>query len=102
MAQVKDWPGNSAGGMWDKNFLAFRYSAWPPVGWIIGTPALISFSPKYTPILKTKFTTKRGIFEVMDYMPRFLAHDGEVMCPPEIHRNIHLIEGNPRIIVEFK
>jgi GH15 family glucan-1,4-alpha-glucosidase len=56
----------------------------------------------HTPILKTKFTTKNGIFELMDYMPRFLAHDGEVMCPPEIHRNIHLIEGNPRIIVEFK
>lgn len=56
----------------------------------------------HTPILKTKFTTKSGIFEVMDYMPRFLAHDGEVICPSEIHRNIHLIEGNPQIIVEFK
>jgi GH15 family glucan-1,4-alpha-glucosidase len=38
----------------------------------------------------------------MDYMPRFLAHDGEVMCPPEIHRNVHLLEGNPRVIVDFK
>lgn len=25
-----------------------------------------------SPILKTKFTTKSGIFEIMDYMPRFL------------------------------
>jgi len=55
----------------------------------------------HSPILKTKFTTKTGIFEVMDYMPRFLAHDGEVMCPPEIHRNIHLLEGHPRLIVEL-
>src|SRR3989338_5318559 len=40
----------------------------------------------HTPILKTRFKTKDGIFEVMDYMPRFLAHDGEVICPPEIHQ----------------
>lgn len=56
----------------------------------------------HTPILKTRFKTKDGIFEVMDYMPRFLAHDGEVICPPEIHRNIYLIVGKPRITVEFK
>ena len=56
----------------------------------------------HTPILKTRFKTKDGIFEVMDYMPRFLAHDGEVICPPEIHRNIYLIVGKPRMIVEFK
>ncbi len=55
-----------------------------------------------TPILKTRFTTKDGIFEVMDYMPRFLAHDGEVICPPEIHRNIYLVEGNPKLVVDFK
>lgn len=56
----------------------------------------------HTPILKTRFKTKDGIFEVMDYMPRFLAHDGEVICPPEIHRNIYLIVGKPRMTVEFK
>lgn len=56
----------------------------------------------HTPILKTRFKTKDGIFEVMDYMPRFLAHDGQVICPPEIHRNIYLIVGKPRMIVEFK
>lgn len=55
----------------------------------------------HTPILKTRFKTKDGIFEVMDYMPRFLAHDGEVICPPEIHRNIHWIIGKPRMTVEF-
>jgi GH15 family glucan-1,4-alpha-glucosidase len=56
----------------------------------------------HTPILKTRFKTKDGIFEIMDYMPRFLAHDGEVVCPSEIHRNIHLIIGAPRITIEFK
>ncbi|MBF0384721.1 MAG: glycoside hydrolase family 15 protein [Candidatus Omnitrophica bacterium] len=55
-----------------------------------------------TPILKTRFTTKDGIFEVMDYMPRFLAHDGEVICPPEIHRNIYLVEGNPQLLVDLQ
>lgn len=56
----------------------------------------------HTPILKTRFKTKDGIFEVMDYMPRFLAHDGEVICPSEIHRNIHLVFGKPRMTIEFK
>ncbi len=56
----------------------------------------------HTPILKTRFKTKDGIFEVMDYMPRFLAHDGEVICPPEIHRNIYLIYGKPRVTIDFK
>ena len=56
----------------------------------------------HTPILKTRFKTKDGIFEVMDYMPRFLAHDGQVICPPEIHRNVYLIIGNPRMTIELK
>lgn len=56
----------------------------------------------HTPILKTRFETKDGVFEVMDYMPRFLTSGGEVYCPSEIHRNIHVISGRPRIRVELK
>jgi alpha,alpha-trehalase len=56
----------------------------------------------HTPILKTRFETKDGIFEVMDYMPRFLTSGNEVYCPSEIHRNIHVLSGRPRIRVELK
>lgn len=55
----------------------------------------------HTPIIKTVFTTKDGVFEVRDYMPRFNTHDSEVYCPSEIHRNIYLVSGNPKITVEF-
>src|SRR5580698_3244486 len=56
----------------------------------------------HTTILKTTFETKHGDFEVRDYMPRFHTSLGEVYYPPEIHRNIRVISGNPKIIVEFK
>lgn len=56
----------------------------------------------HTPILKTKFTTKDGVFEVRDYMPRFSTNNAQAYCPSEIHRSIYLISGNPRITVELK
>ncbi len=56
----------------------------------------------HTAILKTRFETSNGVFEVMDYMPRFITSAGEVYCPSEIHRNIHVISGKPRIRVELK
>lgn len=56
----------------------------------------------HTPIVKTRFETADGVFEIMDYMPRFLTSGNDVYCPPEIHRNIHLISGRPRIRLELK
>ena len=56
----------------------------------------------HTPILKTRFETKDGVFEIMDYMPRFLTGGGDVYCPSEIHRNIHVLSGRPRIRVALK
>ncbi|MBU1113090.1 MAG: glycoside hydrolase family 15 protein [Candidatus Omnitrophica bacterium] len=56
----------------------------------------------HTPILRTIFTTEDGVFELRDYMPRFLTLRDEYYCPPEIHRDILLISGNPEIIVELK
>ncbi|MBN3041041.1 MAG: glycoside hydrolase family 15 protein, partial [Candidatus Omnitrophica bacterium] len=56
----------------------------------------------HTPILRTVFTTSDGVFELRDYMPRFLTSREEYYCPPEIHRNILLVSGKPRIIVELK
>ncbi|MBU1128503.1 MAG: glycoside hydrolase family 15 protein [Candidatus Omnitrophica bacterium] len=55
----------------------------------------------HTPILKTRFETKDGCFEVRDYMPRFLTLEGAFYCPSEIHRDIMLIEGSPEIVIEF-
>lgn len=56
----------------------------------------------HTPILKTRFESRDGAFEVMDYMPRFITSGNDVYCPSEIHRNIHVLAGRPRIRLDFK
>lgn len=56
---------------------------------------------RHTPILKTRFETKEGIFEVRDFMPRFIAGKGEYYCPSEIQRSIQVVSGNPKMIVEL-
>ncbi len=55
----------------------------------------------HTAILKTTFATKDGIFEVRDYMPRFNTISGEMYCPSEIHRDIHVVAGRPKIVFEL-
>lgn len=55
----------------------------------------------HTAILKTVFETKHGVFEVSDYMPRFHMEYGATYCPSEIQRDIHVISGKPRLIVEL-
>ena len=56
---------------------------------------------KHTAILKTIFTTKNGVFEVRDYMPRFMFKSNEYYCPPEIHRHILVVSGKPKIKIEL-
>lgn len=51
----------------------------------------------HTAILNTTFETRDGIFEVNDYMPRYLTANHEYYCPSEIHRNIRVLSGRPRI-----
>ncbi len=55
----------------------------------------------HTAILKTIFTTKDGIFEVNDYMPRFETSRGNYYCPSELHRKLKVISGKPKIKVEL-
>ena len=60
----------------------------------------VSISQNYvphTPILRTVFETKKGTFEVRDYMPRFIRSREEYYCPPEIHRDILVVSGKPEI-----
>ncbi|MBN1868995.1 MAG: glycoside hydrolase family 15 protein [Candidatus Omnitrophica bacterium] len=54
-----------------------------------------------TAILKTVVETADGKFEIRDYMPRFKLNQNEYYCPSEIHRDIMLISGRPKIIVEL-
>ncbi len=56
----------------------------------------------HTPILKTIFQTKDGVFEIRDYMPRFRTSRGGDYCPSEVHRDIHVISGKPKIRIQLK
>jgi len=55
----------------------------------------------HTAILKTTFETEEGVFEVNDYMPRFLTYRGDYYCPSEVHRKIRVVSGKPKLKVEL-
>ncbi|MFC1560170.1 glycoside hydrolase family 15 protein [Candidatus Margulisiibacteriota bacterium] len=64
----------------------------------------IKTEQKYVPhtaILKTTIQTTEGIFEINDYMPRFMTSIDASYCPSEIHRNIRVISGKPKITVKL-
>jgi len=54
-----------------------------------------------TAILKTVVETEDGVFEIRDYMPRFKQNQNEYYCPSEIHRDIMVISGSPKVIIEL-
>lgn len=59
---------------------------------------------KYVPqtaIIKTIFYSPEGVFEVNDYMPRYIANSEKYHCPSEIQRNIRVISGKPKIRIEL-
>lgn len=50
-----------------------------------------------TAILVTHYADGDNVFEVMDFMPRYLKRNGKYHAPPEIIRYIKYISGKPRI-----
>lgn len=67
----------------------------------VGVKKITQSYVSHTPILKTRYETRYGCFEVRDYMPRFRMGDGSYYCPSEIHRDILVVSGSPRIRVEL-
>ncbi len=55
----------------------------------------------YTNILKTRFESEAGIFEIIDFMLRFRLENGHIYSPPEIIRYLHVISGSPSCRVNF-
>lgn len=63
-----------------------------------------SISQKYiqdTNILSTRFASAEGVFEVIDYMPRYQTVDNRYYHPPEIHRYIKHIVGTPTFRIKY-
>lgn len=54
-----------------------------------------------TNILLTKYESPENAFVVYDYMPRYRTDEGKYYMPPEIHRNVRILKGRPRIKVLY-
>ncbi len=62
------------------------------------------FYIKKTNILVTKFKCEDGIFEVLDFMPRYKhdKHTRGIYSPPDLIRYIKLVDGNPKFKVNYQ
>lgn len=61
-------------------------------------------SQKYlirTNILCTKYESAAGVFEVIDFMPRYNTGDNDYFAPAEIYRFIRLVSGSPVLRVNY-
>ncbi len=54
-----------------------------------------------TNILCTTFTSENGVFEVIDFMPRYKTNENEYFTPSEIYRYIRYISGSPVFRVNY-
>ncbi|WP_318344397.1 glycoside hydrolase family 15 protein [Flagellimonas baculiformis] len=54
-----------------------------------------------TAILVTHYADGDHVFEVMDFMPRYLKRNGKYHAPPEIIRYIKYISGRPKLRVTY-
>lgn len=54
-----------------------------------------------TNILKTRFECVDGVFEVLDFMPRFLTDDKEYYAPPDVIRFFRLVYGKPTFRLKY-
>ena len=63
-----------------------------------------TISQKYIPqtnILVTEFSSGEGVFEVIDFMPRYKNDDGTHYAPADIIRYVKFISGKPKFRVKY-
>jgi alpha,alpha-trehalase len=56
---------------------------------------------KNTVILETRFFSRQGGFNLIDYVPRYARIDDEY-APIEIHRLIEVTKGEPQVIIRYE
>lgn len=54
-----------------------------------------------TNILRTRFTSAAGDFEVIDFMPRYRTEQGGYHCPPDVIRMLRPLRGTPQLRVVY-
>ncbi|WP_372755091.1 glycoside hydrolase family 15 protein [Labilibaculum sp.] len=56
---------------------------------------------KNTNILKTRFECVDGVFEVLDFMPRYVGEKNDYYMPPDVIRYFRLVYGKPRFRIKY-
>jgi len=56
---------------------------------------------KNTNILKTTFSSHEGVFELLDFMPRYEIESGGYHTPPDVVRYFKYISGVPRFVLDY-
>jgi len=54
-----------------------------------------------TNILKTRFECVDGVFEVLDFMPRYLSDKNSYYAPPDVVRFFRLVYGKPTFRIKY-
>ena len=54
-----------------------------------------------TNILKTRFECVDGVFEVLDFMPRYLSDNNSYYAPPDVIRFFRLVYGKPTFRIKY-
>ena len=54
-----------------------------------------------TNLLRTKFVSDEGVFEVLDFMPRYRTDKQEFHTPPDVIRYFKYISGRPRFSLNY-
>ncbi|NJO90688.1 MAG: glycoside hydrolase family 15 protein [Chloroflexia bacterium] len=63
-----------------------------------------SITQKYfrrTNVLCTQFESIKGVFEIIDFMPRYKTGENDYFTPAEIYRYIRYISGSPTFKVKY-
>lgn len=72
-------------------------------GFIVDEDSVITQSYlRWTNILRTEFRSKKGAFEVLDFMPRYITGENDFFTPAEIYRFIRPISGQPNLRVSYQ
>lgn len=57
---------------------------------------------RHTCILRTRFTTPEGEFEILDFMPRYKNDRLHYVCPSDLVRYVRHISGAPRVRFDYR
>lgn len=56
---------------------------------------------KNTNILCTRFSSREGVFEILDFMPRYKSKKAGYHSPPDIIRYLKFISGEPKFSMDY-